>query len=144
MTRASSEETPRHDAAPDGTPPRGDTALVIALASGATPAEAAERAGISRRTAYRRLDDPLFRARVQEERDILVKATLGRLTDASLAAADTLRSIASDIEMPATTRITAAKAILETGARLREQADLVERLDRLEYQLDDKRAAWAT
>jgi hypothetical protein len=89
-----------------------DTALVVALASGLTPTEAAVQAGVSRRTAYRRLDEPVFRARVQAERDTVFRSALGRLTDASLVAVDTLRSIAADEEVPPSVRISSAKALL--------------------------------
>jgi hypothetical protein len=58
---------------------RGDEALLLGLASGLSVPLAAQAAGLSERTAYRRLEDPAFRARVEEMRDEMVSRTIGRL-----------------------------------------------------------------
>ena len=75
MTQSGTESTTR------------DTALILALAAGSTPTEAAAKTGLSRRTVYRRLDDPGFRDRVQSERDIIDE--LHRVTQASPGARET-------------------------------------------------------
>jgi hypothetical protein len=112
-----------------------DTMLVVALACGATPTEAAARAGVSRRTAYRRLQDPAFRRRVHRERDTLVAAIVGRLADASLTAVDTLRIIAADEDAAPGPRISSAKAILDVCLRAHEQIELAERIEAVEAHL---------
>ena len=132
-----------HDQARGGTPPsQGDSALVVALAAGATPTEAAQRAGVSRRTAYRRLEDAEFRRRVTLERDALVHAAVGRLTDASLDAVDTLRALAGDEDAPPAVRVSTCRAILDMGWRFREQAEVIDRLAAIEAALGAEEPAW--
>lgn len=113
-----------------------DTALILSLAAGSTPTDAAAKTGLSRRTVYRRLDDPAFRDRVQSERDNLVSSMLGRLADASLIATETLRSVAADEEAPLSARISSSKAILDYALRAREQVELVDRLRAVEDHLN--------
>jgi hypothetical protein len=115
----------------DGAGP--DDLLAAALAAGAEVAEAAERAGVSRRTAFRRLNDVGFRARVDELRRRMVAQAVGRLADSMSEAADKLKGLlASDDER---VQLAAAKAILEAGPRLREQEELAERVQQLEQVL---------
>ncbi len=74
----------------------GDEILITALASGMSMKTAARQAGMSERTVYRRLDDPLFRARVQHARTEFLNTTVGRLlavgTKAVNALAGSLKS----------------------------------------------------
>jgi hypothetical protein len=72
----------------------GDDALVQALAGGLSVPKAAQGAGLSERTAYRRLQDPAFRGRVDQARCDVVAGVVGRLSalgDASAAALAGLR-----------------------------------------------------
>jgi hypothetical protein len=65
--------------------------LACLLAAGHTVAEAAAAAGLSERSAYRRLADPLLRARVVELRAQMTSQAVGRLADAAADAVATLR-----------------------------------------------------
>jgi hypothetical protein len=53
--------------------------LLSALAAGCSVEQAARAAGVSVRTAYRRLANPGFRVRLAAARDELIVATLGEL-----------------------------------------------------------------
>ncbi|HWB07968.1 MAG TPA: hypothetical protein VG826_01900 [Pirellulales bacterium] len=120
---------------PNGTP-AGDDGLILALAAGATVREAAEKAGIGERTVYRRLADADFRQAVSEARDRLFDAARGRLAGLASRAAETLeRLMESDKPSEA---LGAAKAVLELGPRLREAADIEERISRLEDENDEE------
>jgi hypothetical protein len=112
-----------------------DEALMLALACGETVQAAAQTAGISERTAYRRLADPGTRRRVAELRADMVQRTLGKLADASTEAVDTLRSLLAVESV--TAKLGAARSILELGAKLRESVELEERLAALEGQLGE-------
>ncbi|HUY31442.1 MAG TPA: hypothetical protein VMV69_01580 [Pirellulales bacterium] len=114
----------------DGDQAGGDDALILALAAGSTVRDAAERAGVGERTVYRRLDDAAFRRRVTRARNRVFEQAIGRLTDASASAADTMRSLLS-AESEAV-RLAAAKSIIEISAKLREIGELTRRLDELE------------
>lgn len=88
-----------------------DPLLVVALASGATVKDAAERAGVSERTAWRRLADPAFLRCVAEAKADLVTRAVALLADGATKAAETLVAV-MDCEEPRA-RIAAAKAVLE-------------------------------
>lgn len=94
----------------------GDERLFEALMSGATVTMAAHLAGISRRTAYRRLEDPAFRDRLEGARARVRDNIVQRLIDASGAAVDCLWELLEN-EDPAL-RLEAAKALLNTLAKI--------------------------
>jgi hypothetical protein len=62
---------------------KGDAALIVALAGGATVRDAARRAHVGERTVYRRLDEPDFRRQVQDARAGMVAQAVGKLADAA-------------------------------------------------------------
>ena len=120
-----------------------DSALVTALAAGGTVEAAAKAAGVSAATAHRRLNDPAFRHRVAETRDEMVSRAVARLSATSTLAADCLRELLE--ARSETVRLRSARAILELGAKLREQEDLAERVRALEERLGEQKEgkAWA-
>jgi hypothetical protein len=111
-------------------------ALLLALASGLSVPAAAERAGVSERTAYRRLDDPAFRRRIAETRSALFTEAVGRLAALAGKAADALGELlTSNRDL---VKLQAAKGVLELGPKLREAGELAQRLDALERRLTDE------
>lgn len=112
-----------------------DEALLLALACGATVESAADKAGISRRTAHRRLADPAFRRRLSALRADMLQRTAGMLTAASLESVKTLLTLQGAAN-PAAVRLGAAKAILSLGPAYREVSEWEERLLALEQRLD--------
>jgi hypothetical protein len=109
--------------------------FALFLAEGRTIQEAARLAGISERTGRRRMNDEAFLARLNAIRSDMVSRALGRLSDASSAAADALRGLL-DAESESV-RLGACRAIIELGARLRDSMELEERVRALE--LHDKK-----
>ncbi len=109
---------------------RGEDSLLAALAAGSTVEDAAKAAGLSSRTAYRRLADPGFARRLAQTRDELISNALGELVDCASEAVATLRALlsASDERV----RLGAAKSTLEQLLRLRETLTLSQRLAALE------------
>jgi hypothetical protein len=99
-------------------PQTGDTALVIALARGASVPEAAAEAGVSERTAWRRLADDGFRRCVFEAKAELVNRSLARIADGAARAVDTLLELL-DAEDPKA-RLAAAKMVLEYALPMRD------------------------
>jgi hypothetical protein len=112
---------------------RGEDSLLAALAAGSTVEDAAKAAGLSSRTAYRRLADPGFARRLAQTRDELISNALGELVDCASEAVATLRALlsASDERV----RLGAAKSTLEQLLRLRETLTLSQRLAALERSL---------
>jgi hypothetical protein len=115
---------------------RADELLLGALAAGSPVEQAAKSAGVSTRTAYRRLADPLFARRLAQARDELISRALGELVDCASQAVATLRALldASDERV----RLGAAKATLEQLLRLRETLTLSQRLAALERALQTR------
>jgi hypothetical protein len=110
---------------------QADEMLLIALACGATLEAAAQKAGVSKATVQRRLQDPEFQKRLQEVRSDMVKRAAGTLTAASAEAIKTLLSL-QQTTVPPAVRLGAARSILEIGIKMREVADLEERVAALE------------
>jgi hypothetical protein len=113
---------------------RADETLLTALACGATVEAAAAKAGVSTATAYRRLQEPDFERPLQELRADMVQRTAGTLTAAATEAVKTLLALQKD-PTPPSTRLGAARAVLELGVKFRETVELEERLAALEQQL---------
>lgn len=114
-----------------------DTELAVALATGATVADAAKLAGVSERTAYRRLEDEGFRLLVAQLGSQIARRTYHRLTglleDAVAALEDLLQK-----RTPPQVRLSAAKLVLELRRLYCEEIERDERLDRLERLLEGR------
>jgi len=117
-----------------------DDRLLMALACGATVEAAAQAAGLSKRTVYRRLKDPAFRQRLQDLRAEMVQRTAGTLTAAGGEAVKTLLALLKEA-IPPTVRLGAARAVLEIGMKVRETAELEQRLAAVEAAAEARRQA---
>ena len=118
-------------------PRRGDERILTALACGVTVDNAAKACGVSDRTIYRRLKDPKFRRRLRELRSEILQRSAGMLTAASVEGTRTLLTLLRDQSPPAV-RLGAARAVLEIGIKVREAADLADRVTALEEHLSLK------
>lgn len=118
-----------------------DTALLAALAGGATVEGAAKTAGVSAATAKRRLRNPAFRAELAAIRAETIARAVGVLSMASVGAADELLRLTNSARSEQV-RLAAATRILELGMKLRESLDLEQRVTELEVMLStDRRPA---
>ena len=109
--------------------------LLTALAFGATVENAARKAGIGERTAYRRLADPDFRARLSQARQEAVVRTAGMLTGAAVGSVKTLVDLQQDASVPAAVRRGAARDVLEMAVKYRESAEMEQRVAAIEDRL---------
>ena len=114
---------------------KGDTELLLALACGASVENAAQKAGLSRRTVFRRLAAPAFRAQVTEMRAAMVQRAAGMFSAAGLPAIKTLTTLQESASSEAV-RLGAARATIELGCKLRETVEWAERLATLEGRLE--------
>jgi hypothetical protein len=108
-----------------------DHLIVAALAAGSTNQDAAATAGVNERTVRRRLEDPAFRAQVDEARRAAIDLAVARLSDSAAFAATTLRQLAEGAQAE-TVRLGACRTILELGLKWREHGDLTARIEQLE------------
>jgi hypothetical protein len=111
-----------------------DHTLLLALACGATIENAARSAGISESTAFRRLADPDFKRQLYDIRADMVQRTAAMLTAAGGEAVKTLLALQKE-SVPHATRLGAARAVLELGVKLRETAELEQRVLAVEQHL---------
>jgi hypothetical protein len=112
-----------------------DRILLQALACGATVENAVRKAGMSERTAYRRLNDPVFLDQLEQLRAEMVQRTAGMLTGAGMGAVKVLVELQNDAAQPASVRRRAARDVLEMGLKFREITQLEPRLAAIEAQL---------
>jgi hypothetical protein len=116
---------------PGGRRTNADEQLLLALACGSTAEQAAAKAGVGVRTVFRRLEDAGFAGRLREMKADMVRRAAAALTAAAMEGVKTLL----ELMKPSNTgpvRLGAARAILEMGVKLREMAELEERLAALE------------
>jgi hypothetical protein len=112
-----------------------DEALITALAAGGNVAAAARHAHVSERTVRRRLQDPAFRARVDEARGELVRAAVGRLAAVGALAADKLHALIGNAKSE-TVQLGAARSVLEYMLRGCETEVLARQLAELRLQVE--------
>jgi hypothetical protein len=110
---------------------KAETELVLTLACGATPEQAAQKARVSVRTVYRRLAETGFQAQVDGIRTEMLRRLERLLTAAGLGSVKTLTQL-QDSAVSESVRLGAARAIIELGHKTREAVDFNERLTRLE------------
>ena len=105
--------------------------LAIRVASGETIRSAAKSLSVSEGRAYHLSRMPAFKKRVGELRTEAVTGAVGKLTEATAKAAQTLVDLLDASNDPAV-RLNAAKAVLSRLQPLAEHAELRARLDDLE------------
>jgi hypothetical protein len=99
-----------------------DVAIMLALAAGASAPAAAEKAGVSERTVYRRLQDPDFQRAVLKAREKLLDEAIGHIAQASVTAVQTLSTLCSaDSE---SVRLGASRTLMDLTMRVRKQMEI--------------------
>jgi hypothetical protein len=106
-------------------------ALIIALACGATVEQAARQAGMSRRTAQRRLADKAFQQQLRAFTAEMVKRTTGMLTAAAQESVKTLLRLHAASNPPGV-QLGAARSVLQLSLKQRESCEFEERLAEVE------------
>ena len=106
---------------------------LAALIRAPTTREAAASAEVGYSTLRRWLsEDQEFREAYRAELSQLVEEAARSVRAGMGEASQTLREVAQNKEAPASARVQAAKAILDSGVRIVEIADILERLEALE------------
>jgi hypothetical protein len=115
--------------------PKQERALVALLDCGEVKA-AAKAAGINEATLWRWLHLSEFQSRYRAARRQLVETAIAQLQSDCTIAARVLREVAEDRDAPASSRVAAARAILEQSTGGIELMDLQERIEQLEQTLE--------
>lgn len=119
---------------PDDTARTPDDVLAAHLAGGMSLVKAAQKSGMSERSAQRRRADPAFRARVDGLRAAIVAEAVGKLSvSMSAAAAKLAKLVRSKDDRVA---LTAAKEIVALGLKARRDEDMERQLADLNARLE--------
>lgn len=117
--------------------PRQERALK-ALLEHPTQKEAAEAAGIAPRTMRDYLADPEFRGAYLKAVDAIMGDATRQAQQALNPAIATLREVAENQDEKSSTRVAASRAILEYTARYVELTNILERIEKLEGEVNTK------
>jgi transposase-like protein len=108
---------------------------ICALLMERTIQDAAKRVGVTDGTLRRWMTDENFKADYARARADVTGQAIARVQSASTKAVDTLLEIMEDREKPASTRVTAAKCLLEMAIKATELENIEARLTALEDQI---------
>jgi transposase-like protein len=98
-----------------------------------TIAQAARQVGVGERTLFRWLrQDPAFQAAYREARRQAVQHAIARIQQATSTAVTTLEGVMRDPDKPSSSRVSAARAVLELALKAVELEDLEARVSALE------------
>ena len=112
---------------------------IVALLNASTIAEAAKQAAIGETTIWRWLQNDEFQEQYRQARRKALDVAISRIQQITGEAVEVLRQVASDADSPASSRVSAAKAILELALKARETEELEERVKRLESLVPTRR-----
>jgi phage terminase small subunit len=113
-----------------------DGKLVAAMIDGATVAEGSRSAGMSERTAHRRLKDPEVKAAIWDGRAAVVEDAIEGLCGLIPEALKAVKANLASDRLP--DRLKAAKMVFESIAVLRREIEFDDRIAALERQFEDE------
>jgi len=119
--------------------PKKQQSAIVALISHRTIEEASQSAGIGRTIIFKWLQNEDFQAAYRQARADVVRHAIAQAQNACSEAVTVLREIMNSTESPASTRVSAAKAILETSLKAVELEDIISRIEKLEEKIQDRR-----
>lgn len=114
---------------------------IMALLSEPTIRQAAVKAGVSEVTIYRWLQDKEFNEAFKNARKMTLSQTIARLQQSTTEAVETLRTVMGDEEAPASSRVSAAKTVLDTAFKAHEMEDLVAQVEEMQRYIKELKAA---
>src|SRR4051812_47320913 len=114
---------------------KGRDRLLAELLAGASVREAARQAGVSERTAWRRVADPNFDAELTRLPSEMLRRLSARLTSLAMIAAEVLVEICTDVSKNPAARVSAARALLAEDRARVESLTLSERMSAIENSL---------
>jgi len=111
-------------------------AAIAALLEGKSKTAAAESAGVGRQTLSRWLNDPAFKTALRDASDETIRLAAVKLAGLAEHAINAMALVMHQPTEPgAATRLRAADTLLGHVLRIREQADILERIAILEERL---------
>ncbi|MCI1283001.1 MAG: hypothetical protein LKG24_00180 [Lacticaseibacillus songhuajiangensis] len=105
--------------------------FISVLVTANSTAEAIRIAKVSSTTAYKWLKNPEFKAELRQARDAVFFQSSNAITSATQTAVDTLLEVMNDKDAPTSSRVQAAKSILDSAYAIHAD-DISARLEELE------------
>jgi hypothetical protein len=105
------------------------------MLASSTIAEAAAAAKVTERTGQKYMQDPAVKAALGQAMDDGLSKVARETVDAMTEALTTLREIHKDRNATDSSRVSAARCILDAGPKLREALDLADRVAALEEKI---------
>ena len=112
--------------------PQKQTKAIVSLLNCRTVQEAASQVGVNESTIWRWMREQAFQEALQEAKHRMVAQAFIKLQQAAGEAVETLRTIITDKAAPASSRVGAAKTVLEFAVRVAKIEEIENRLDALE------------
>jgi transposase-like protein len=107
---------------------------IAALLVAPSVTAAAQQIGVNENTLLRWLKDAAFQTTYRDARRAVVQHAIVQVQRATAEAVETLRNVMQAADAPASAKVSAAKAILETAVKAVELEDLEARITALEAQ----------
>jgi hypothetical protein len=111
---------------------------IMALLSEPTIKLAAKKAGVGETTLYRWMQEETFDKAYKEARKKTLDQTISRLQQTTTNAVQTLKDVMEDKEAPASSRVTAAKTVLEMSFKAYELQDLASKIEEMEKYIEEQ------
>lgn len=115
-----------------GKPKISDEKLLAALLAAPTISAAAAAAGCGERTVYARLKSPEFARKLEDMRRKSLETARNALLSRLTAAVDTMADVMENAENSPSTRLQAARMLIDSTLRVVETVDIERRIAELE------------
>jgi hypothetical protein len=111
--------------------------IAICILTCSTYEEAAEKAGVSKSTLYRLRREPEFQEVINQVRNSIFQETMHKAQGYCMESLEVLRSIMKDYTATDSSRVSAARTILELGLNSAEQEMIIRKIEELERRMLD-------
>lgn len=119
--------------------PQKQSNFLLAMLEAGIISIAAKTANISEATAHKWLNGGLSDV-LEEMRLEMIESALNRIQVACSSAVETMLEILNDKSNPASIRLRASTTILDTTLKIREQQQIIDKLEALEERIDDDKS----
>lgn len=110
--------------------------IAMCILTTSTYEEAAEKSGVSKSTLYRLRKDAEFQDIINQVKNGMFQDTLKKAQAYSMESLETLRTIMNDEAATDSSRVSAARTILELGLNSAEQEMIIHKIEELERMMD--------
>ena len=116
-----------------------DAKLIETLLEMGSVRAAAKKTGLTASAIYKRMREPEFRERYEQEQDGIIVSVAGSLTQALDGAVEALVDVCRNPLHPPGTRIAAADSLLRHGLKYVEASNILRRIADLEVQVESNK-----